>query len=160
MFERRWALWTVGVTAAVFAVFAGRAWWQGAPRPWDGVGCYTQRLKVENFPQVKAGMTRAEVEELLGWPPGNYGYYSVGVTTMSLEGFGMRDEAGKPVALPESRNWYDTANCFEIYFDDTDRVLTSHKRRHFKQTPGPGFFERLWRSVVGPPKMDTVPAFS
>jgi hypothetical protein len=86
-----------------------------------------RHLNVENFSEIRPGMTQAEVERLLGGPPGNYGRYSQCI--MTLEGY---------IAPPGSveKRWRDDAHCFEIYFDQEDRVVGLHKRAGYGQHPG------------------------
>lgn len=74
MAKRRMLL--VGLTVAVVAVGV-----------WSLGGSPTgPRLRVENYPEVRVGLSQAEVEELLGGPPGNYGRY-VGESMVTCEGY-------------------------------------------------------------------------
>jgi hypothetical protein len=95
-----------------------------------------RRLNVDAFPLVRTGMTQAEVEGLLGGPPGNYGRHAGGEGMMTLEGYIA------PAGSVE-RLWCDDANRFEIYFDREGRVVGLHKRASYSQSPAPGLFARL-----------------
>jgi hypothetical protein len=66
-------------------------------------------LRAENYPLVREGLTRAEVEELLGGPPGNYGRYSTRSGWMTTEG-----SFGPPGSVEEV--WCGDGNQFEVYF--------------------------------------------
>lgn len=111
--RKRW-IW-IGV--AVFTVVLGFWLWSKPFGP---------RLLVENYPKVQMGMSQAEVEELLGGPPGNYGRYAGGSTMMTEEGY---------MSPPGSveRIWCDDNNRFEIYFDAQNQVVGHHKRAGYKQ---------------------------
>jgi hypothetical protein len=99
-----------------------------------------QQLQTQNFPSVRAGMTQAEVERLLGGPPGNYGRYANGDGLMTLEGYIA------PAGSVE-KIWCDDAIRFEIYFDAQGRVVGQHKRASYQQTPREGPFADWWRMV-------------
>jgi hypothetical protein len=91
---------------------------------------FQARLNVEGFKHIRNGLTWAEVEELLGGPPGNYGRYAGGMSKMTMEGY---------LAPPGSieQIWCDDTNRFEIYFDANDRVVGFHRRAGFLQEPPP-----------------------
>lgn len=120
----------VGMSAAVLA--AGALYWGGTPAPTP--------LGAENFAHVEVGMSQAEVEELLGGPPGNYGRYDSRNAMMTMEGY---------IHPPGSfeRVWCDDNNRFEIYFGVWGRVVGYHKRAGYQQTPPEGIFARLWLFV-------------
>src|SRR5262249_20566464 len=80
-----------------------------------------RRLAVENYPRVRVGMPQAEVEALLGGPPGNYSRPAGGEAARTGEGF-----TGPPESA--ERVWRDDANRFEIYFDAEGRVVAHHRR--------------------------------
>jgi hypothetical protein len=86
-------------------------------------------------------MSQAEVEALLGGPPGNYGRYLRGKASMTTEGV---------IAPPGSveRVWCDDSNRLEVYFDGQGRMVGYHKRASYRQMPPDGFVVRLWRSVL------------
>ena len=122
-FHRRVALLMGGLTLAG-AVVAG--WWLARPagpgpepRPPDWAA---------GFERVRPGMSLAEVEALMGGPPGNYGR---GLEQgMSLEG----------VLVPPGtveRAWADDGARYEVYFDPAGRVVVTHRRKVYRQTGGP-----------------------
>ena len=93
------------------------------------------RLNVDGFSQIEPGMTQAEVEALLGGPPGNYGRYSGKFGEMTQEAY---------LAPPGSveKIWCNDERRFEIYFDQEGRVVGKHKRAGYQQR-----FPRSWREV-------------
>src|SRR5262245_16040141 len=95
-----------------------------------------RRLNVDAYPLVRTGMTQAEVEGLLGGPPGNYGRHATGRGLMTAEGYIA------PAGSVE-RVWCDDAHRFEIYFDPEGRVVGLHKRASYSQSPAPGWLARL-----------------
>jgi hypothetical protein len=94
-----------------------------------------------NYTLVRVGMSQAEVEALLGGPPGNYGRYADGETGMTMEGY-----AGRPPGAAE-RIWCDDAHRFEVYFDAKGRVVGHHRRSSYWQSPREGFFDMLRREI-------------
>jgi hypothetical protein len=110
-----------------------------APLLWH-LGCpvSAKRLAAENYSLIRLGMSQAEVEGLLGGPPGNYGRYAGGDGLMTAEGY---------MAPPGSveRIWCDDGNRLEIYFEAGGRVVGHHRRAGYSQTPGEGPLMRLWR---------------
>jgi hypothetical protein len=94
------------------------------------------RLQVENYPLIRVGMTRSEVKQLLGGPPGNYGRGHEGWPSLQ-----------NPVLPPGSVRevWCDDANEFEIYFDDRDRVVLPTKGFQYRQTGQVNSFDLAWR---------------
>ena len=131
MNRRRAILLLLALSACAAAVLA----WQflgGGP---------ARRLVAENFPQVRTGMSQAEVEQLLGGPPGNYGRYPHGASMMTLEGYLSPAGAVEKV-------WCDDTCRFEIYFDAEGRVVGQHRRASYSQQPPEGILAWL-RRVVG-----------
>lgn len=86
----------------------------------------------DNFPQVRLGMTQAEVETLLGGPPGNYGRHRNGLTMMTDE-----ESIDPPGSL--ERVWCDDAHRFEIHFDAKGIVVGTHRRAGYWQSPPEDF---------------------
>jgi hypothetical protein len=79
------------------------------------------RFHRENLGHIKVGMTEAEVETLLGVPPGDYG-----------SGKGSRFTTLEGVLVPNSvrqATWSDDHVCFEIHFDADDRVCHCYHRK-------------------------------
>jgi hypothetical protein len=130
--RRRRLAWLVGLGAV--GVGAALAYWaldQAAPRP---------PLQTQNFGSVRAGLTQAEVERLLGGPPGNYGRYANGRGMMTEEGY-----LAPPGSVEEI--WCDDSNRFEIYFDAQGRVVGQHKRAGYRQEPPEWPLAGWWRMV-------------
>jgi len=89
----------------------------------------TPRLRVENFTQLKIGMSQAQVEKLLGGAPGNYGQYSENSGFMTLERY-----PSPPGSI--ERVWFDDANRFELYFDaQSGQLVGQHERARYSQSP-------------------------
>jgi hypothetical protein len=101
------------------------------------------RLRVENFPLVQIGMTQAEVEELLGGSPGNYGENSFcgGGWFTSESCYG-----DAPAGLIR-RIWCDDANYFAIDFDPQGQVASQSKSCCYYQPRAGGPFLRWMRQT-------------
>jgi hypothetical protein len=74
-------------------------------------------------------MTQAEVEELLGGPPGNYGQYNGGAW-YSCEGH------GEPPVGAVVRAWHDDRNLLWVWFDGEGRVVGCCQQASYQQVPG------------------------
>jgi hypothetical protein len=85
------------------------------------------RLQVENFNSIRNGMTLAEVESLLGGPPGDYGENRGGIECMTAEGMSW------PPSSVE-RVWHDDTNRLEIAFDPEGRVVGFHQRAGYNRS--------------------------
>jgi hypothetical protein len=70
------------------------------------------RLHPEAFAQIKPGMTRAEVEALVGGPPGDYGSYFISPS----RGFMSTGLVIGPPGSVEER-WCDDHHLFYVFFD-------------------------------------------
>jgi hypothetical protein len=118
---RRRMVWLALVTAGLFVILI----LAGVLRP---------RLQVANYPSIRPGMTAAQVEEFLGGPPGDYGWWWLGSTFMTQEG---------SVAPPGSREavWFNDDHRIEVSFDDGARVVAVHKRAGWIRRPW------LWREL-------------
>ena len=129
---RRWR-----VLAVALAVAGGGLLWA-----WSGPAA-GPRLRTESWPLVRAGQTQAEVEGLLGGPPGNYGRHAGGGAWMTLEGIIA------PAGSVE-RVWCDDGTRLEVWFDPGGRVVVPHKRAGYGQH-STGVWERvrLWARQLG-----------
>jgi hypothetical protein len=78
-------------------------------------------LNVDSYEKVTPGMTKGEVEELLGGPPGHYGK-NKGAVSMTVEG-------GYGTA------WTDDHNSLEFLFDENDILIGKHKRAGYRRFP-------------------------
>lgn len=99
------------------------------------------RLRVENFPQVRLGMSEAEVCEILGGAAGNYGRASE---------FRMSSlELVIPPPDSELREWWDDSNLFKIAFDQRGEVVFAYKQGFYTQIPlDEGWWSRWWRKTL------------
>jgi hypothetical protein len=108
-------VWLALVTAGLFVILI----LAGVRRP---------TLQVANYPSIRLGMTAAQVEELLGGPPGDYGRWWFGSISMSLE----------PVAVPPGSReavWFNDDHRIEVSFNDGARVVAVHKRSLWVRRP-------------------------
>ncbi len=81
------------------------------------------RFHPENIARLQVGMTQAEVEELLGGPPGDYGVWrTFGTHTMSMD-VSTIVPAGSREAV-----WCDDDHFIRVYFDANDRFVHVYKR--------------------------------
>lgn len=99
-----------------------------------------RQLAAENFALVRIGMTQAEVEQLLGGPPGNYGRYANRGAVMTAEGY-----INPPGSI--EKIWCDDSHRFEIYFYIREQVVGFHRRASYYQWPGEDFISYLLRSI-------------
>jgi hypothetical protein len=95
---------------------------------WAGV--FHRTLRPENYPLVKPGMALKQVEALLGGPPGDYGWFFVGTSLMTQEGF--KAPAGSTEGI-----WFNDDHRIEVYFDSRGRVVALHKRAKWERRPWP-----------------------
>jgi hypothetical protein len=88
---------------------------------------HPRRLNHAGFQSIENGMTQAEVEQLLGGPPGVYypTYLGAG-QTMSDEGYDVPDAT--------EMLWYDDKARYEVWFDDQWRVVGKHQRSSWTAT--------------------------
>jgi hypothetical protein len=115
----------------VFGVMATIAslWWAA---PWQ-----SSLLRVNRFMLVQPGMTRAEVEALLGGPPGDYGFHQGGpVSEVKAEDW------------PADPNWtiltwFNDEAKLEIAFDAQGKVASKIRQPAFLRTP-PKISWRYW----------------
>jgi hypothetical protein len=123
----------VGLALAAITLVIVGVWPGGNPQP-------RARLQVENYPRIQIGMSQAEVEALLGGPPGNYGKYADGGWMMTAEGYIA------PTGSVE-RIWCDDSTRYEIYFDNKGCVAGHHRRAGYQQTPRESLLAWLRRSL-------------
>jgi hypothetical protein len=103
------------------------------------------QLRSQNYPQLRSNMTQAEVEALLGGPPGNYGRYSEKRSIWTAE-----NGSGPPPG-GTYRTWTDDTNSIEVSFDVNGRLYGCHKRSSYTQYPSPFEWLRDW------PKQELLP---
>ena len=117
LMPRQLLAWTLLIALVFYFGVVPAFRWLTAPPP----------LNVAGFDQVRAGMSMAEVELLLGGPPGDYGRYD-GNAMMTMEYF--HGPAGSVEA-----QWFDDDNRLEVWFDQTGRVVSVHRRGGFARRP-------------------------
>jgi hypothetical protein len=96
------------------------------------LGVFDRRLAIKNYPLIRIGMSRDEVERLLGGPPGDYGHPH------------RRTNLMMPMTMHKisarSHHWWDDFNRIEVHFDTEWRVKECYG--HF---PLQGLFDWLLR---------------
>ena len=122
--HRRWLrrLGWIGVLLGVAFIFM------------DGI---PGRLNSAGLTNLKAGMTLADVQAILGGPPGNYGGIVSFGEYMTLEG-SLR--GGDPML--KEKIWNDNQNRLEFYFDSNDKLVAWHKRAGYSRLT-PFMFVRM-----------------
>jgi virginiamycin B lyase len=102
-------------------------------------------LHTERFERIHYGLAVAQVEQLLGGPPGNYGRYSAYRASMRAEGF--PGPSGSELLV-----WSDDDSEIEVAVRD-DHVLAAHERARYERNKT--FSNRLRRIFefrrIGPP---------
>jgi hypothetical protein len=88
------------------------------------------RFRPENYKAIRPGMTLQQVEDLLGGPPGDYGWFLIGSTIMTEEG---------SIVPPGSKEllWFNDNHRIEVFFDGQGRVVAVHKRAKWERGPWP-----------------------
>jgi hypothetical protein len=92
-------------------------------------------LNSGGFDRVQPGMTRAEVEELMGGPPGDYGRYIADVGSQSLEGF-FCPPGSRSFHPPTGLTWLDDDEKFEFCFGSDGRLIVKHQRSEYGRSTG------------------------
>ncbi len=87
-----------------------------------------RRVNHHSFDRIEVGMTRAEVQWLLGGPPGIYYPTYEGASTRS-SGPAYEGPTGT-LAL----DWWDSTERFTVYFDDEGRVVGKHSPEEWRST--------------------------
>ena len=82
-------------------------------------------LNVAGFSQIKNGMTTAEVEALLGGPPGDYRHRWCKMW--------MTREELVTAIYAQGQVWFDDDNMFVIYFDASGKVAASFEPKGFQR---------------------------
>jgi hypothetical protein len=91
-------------------------------------------LNVEGYSQIRVGMTRPEVERILGGPPGNYGRY---------ESWKMSDDNFTKPSSSIEEIWRDDSNYLEVYFDREGQVIAWHRPAYYTQFASPSWLDQL-----------------
>ena len=103
-------------------------------------------LRTTNFRQIKPGLTRKQVSELLGGPPGDYGKNADG---MIESGDGSVFQvfyvpASRPVKM---ENWQDDLSNFFIFFDDEGHVIAASRSHYARRYPNSRFLQKM-RQII------------
>jgi hypothetical protein len=109
----------------------------------------SSRLRAHNVSAVRAGMTRAEVEALLGGPAGDYGYFPDGLHA-SGDGSVLQLFAEPTKGPVSAENWLDDNNSISIFFNSDGRVVAASKARQFKRHAKGGVLEFVRRRIGTP----------
>jgi hypothetical protein len=109
----------VAACLATVCVFCLAAAWFYFPRQLPRPDAFVPRQlpRPDAFALIKAGMTQAEVEALVGGPPGNYGVCTTGFSS----GLASLEAARGPGACIE-KCWWDDFHHFAVWFDSNNRV--------------------------------------
>ncbi len=101
-------------TLVVIAVIVGGGVWRALPK---------SSLSPDRFAAVKVGMTEAEVEAVLGAPPGDYS--SGGLTTFTV------------MNHPNNKSWLGPEQGITVFFDNVGRVVdkTTYSVQRPRATP-------------------------
>jgi hypothetical protein len=146
---RRWRRFGL-VAGGALALAAGLfAFWLGTPG---------SKLRPQNLAAVRPGMTRQQVADLLGGPPGDFGSFPDGPVD-SGDG-SVRQLFAEPTARPvTAENWVDDRASITVFFDDEGRVVAASQAAVFRRRPRGGLLELVLRRVgaarppsVPPPK--------
>ena len=100
------------------------------------------RIRRSTLALIKAGMTEAEVEELLGVKAGNYDGYYPGFANIA-HGFTPDPRLPRPW-----KTWTSRHGCVEVWFDNQQRVSW---HRVYGAAPG-SWWVRLWEEFFPRPK--------
>jgi hypothetical protein len=103
-------------------------------------------LRTTNFQQIKPGLTRTQVSELLGGPPGDYGKNADG---MIESGDGSVNQV---FYVPTSRavkmeNWQDDLSNFFVFFDDEGHVIAASRSNYVRRYPNSPLLQKM-RQVI------------
>jgi hypothetical protein len=109
------------------------------------------RLRAQNLSAVRAGMTRQQVEDLLGGPPGDFGSFPDGL--IDAGDGSIQQLFAEPTTRPVTpASWTDDRHSITVFFDDEGRVVAAAKASAFRRLPRGGVVEWLLRrSGAAPP---------
>jgi hypothetical protein len=94
----------------------------------------TSGLKAANFSRLEPGMTRPDVELLLGGPPGDYGRYVDGEIDFG-DGSVHQTFSGPSAGDAKPQCWNDDGHYFYVFFDDRGQVVAGSKKSRFERSP-------------------------
>jgi hypothetical protein len=105
------------------------------PQPWV-------KLDPARLSELAKGMRQADVEKLLGGPPGFYGNPKLSGSPSSLEPYFC------PPGTTE-KEWFDDRNCFQLCFDPTDHLVEWHKRALYRRDYRLPWWRQKIRELTG-----------
>jgi hypothetical protein len=91
-------------------------------------------LRAGNFSKIRPGMTRLDVDGLLGGPPRDYGAYADGAVE-SGDGSVLQVFVVPNAGASKPEIWEDDRNRFFIFFDNEDAVVAASKATHVRRYP-------------------------
>ncbi|HMP02931.1 MAG TPA: hypothetical protein PKD86_09870 [Gemmatales bacterium] len=128
--------WLIYLGCGLLAVLAFLAVSLLLASPW-----LPSSLKVENFSKLEPGMSQAEVAQLLGGGPGDYGFHQGGVVSE------VQDKEWLPGPELHVLTWFDDQAKLEIAFDADGKVVS--KVRHiYLRTPSKLSWRYWWNCYV------------
>ena len=87
----------------------------------------------ERFQDVKRGMTEAEVETLLGAPPGDYSTRGYSILTYGIViSEGVRRE-----------KWIDDKHMYEVHYTHDNKVAGTHVRDNLRRSQDDPWYSRF-----------------
>jgi hypothetical protein len=135
--KRRWIM--LVTLAAVLIGGVAFAWWTRPPR-----------VTWQNCERVKLGMSRAEVEAILG-PPGDYRSGETdAVSVPDPDALSLSEATGDAADFSSSERWESDVASLSLFFDASGRVTRKdYTRQHLEdQSPLDNLrwqADRLWR---------------
>lgn len=105
-------------------------------RPWQ-----RSTLDLAAFKMVTPGMNRAEVERLLGGPPGDYGFHQGGPTSEVILDWELPPEA-------HLQEWFNDQFKLQIAFDAQGRVLDKRQVAAFHRSPTKLSWRYWWNCYI------------
>jgi hypothetical protein len=115
---RPWQYWMIGIALVAGVIILGLLI----------AGSLQWRFHPENHTAIRAGMTLQQVEDVLGGPPGDYGWFWFGSAMMTEEG------VIAPLGSTEMV-WFNDDKRIEVHFDNQGRVVAVHKRATWERRP-------------------------
>jgi hypothetical protein len=116
------------------------------------------RIDAEHCDRIKAGMTRAEVEAILGVPAGRYDWaepdravhrhlFKAVRMAHRIQTEQMTVQFRSGVNGLREASWVSRHGAFAVSFDDDDRVVSSSRRGGVRIVPP---WQRWWQRAGGP----------
>jgi hypothetical protein len=107
---------------------------------------HPHRIRPESFERIRAGMTEAEVQELLGAPAGNYdGFKRSMIDIYPVSGLVLPAEPG------DDKFWASRHGAVRVSFDNHGRVVDHRRHMSVAST----WWARLWHRLVPKQQIDS-----